>query len=483
MNLLFTGTQICRLDSPGIWRTENTGFLTSLLYRMLSPSTTVSGACVPSPVCSSSTCSDGDDCTTDTCVQGRCENTAMPNCPAPTPAPVVALLFVGHGEPRTFEAGNMPIVLADGTPFGPHAAQLGVPEDFQHTEWAAAYDEIATAMTYTFPFQDTNQNGIEHEVTIVPNGDVPAFFTWNAFHAELQQHYDACNNFSPHNDALIQHVSSLDITVPGASHVDVYTALLDAVPRIRDVVWEIANDDKKYDKLAVVPMLIAESTHTDEVDELVREAEYLTEGMTVVVSMPFFEVSFMRRRLINAVVSMAEHVRTELPADISDDKIGVVLASHGTPYFPARSEFGWKEGEIYSNLIPTEDAFHQDVDTRLPWKSLTGRMSYSAPTIEEALDEFEADGMTDVMVIPSAFPTAAIHTMWDVANAAIERAVLPEEGVVSHTRPSGMKVHFTSIGFADTEPARSEFRRGLQFMGMVSVMEALYEKDTVDDDN
>ena len=97
----------------------------------------------------------------------------------------VALMFVGHGEPETAEDGDIPIVFADGTPFGPHGVELGVPEAYQYTEWAAAYEEIATALAYIFG--DINANGVEHEVAIVPAGDVPGFFHWVAFHASIYE--------------------------------------------------------------------------------------------------------------------------------------------------------------------------------------------------------------------------------------------------------------------------------------------------------
>ena len=63
-------------------------------------------------------------------------------------------------------------------------------------------------------------------------------------------------------------------------------------------------------------------------------------------------------------------------------------------------------------------------------------MNWDSPSIEDSLGEFEAAGKTHVIVVPSAFPTAAIHTMWDVAQAAMGRAVQPAEGVVVHTQSS-----------------------------------------------
>jgi protoheme ferro-lyase len=381
----------------------------------------------------------------------------------------VALLFVGHGEPSAFADGDIPIVLADGTEFGPHAVDLGTPVAFQTTEWAAAYDEIATAMTYIFG--DLNQNGTLHEVEISPAGDVPPFFTWDAFHASIEEYYTGFGDYSPHNDAVAEHVANVNIEVDGAS-VTTFLAYLDAVPRIPDVVWDITRSDD-YDQLVVVPMLLSSSTHTQEVESFVQEVAGLTAGMDVVVSEPFFEVPYMRARLREAVVAMATQVRESVPADAAPEDIAVLLAAHGTPYLPPDPDLGWVEGDIFSNLSLTEAVFHEELAAALPWQSRTGRMNYSEPSIEASLAAFEADGVAHVMVIPSAFPTAAMHTMWDVANSAVGHAVLPSEGVVVHTRPSGMQVYYSAEGYADLESGAELFRDGLGFMAEAGVVELL----------
>ena len=41
--------------------------------------------------------------------------------------------------------------------------------------------------------------------------------------------------------------------------------------------------------------------------------------------------------------------------------------------------------------------------------------------------------------------------MYDIPLAAVGRAILPEEGVVEHERPSGMKVYCTALGVADLD--------------------------------
>jgi hypothetical protein len=224
-------------------------------------------------------------------------------------------------------------------------------------------------------------------------------------------------------------------------------------------------------------MLLASSTHTQEVTSLVCDTQHLTGDMEVVVLEPFFEIPFMKRRIKKAVISMAEFLRESIPPGVEDDDIGVLLASHGTPYVPPYSVYGWQPGEIYSELIPTEDEFHDEIAKELPWKTRTGRMNYSSPAIEDALAAFEEEGCSHVIVVPSAFPTAAIHTMWDVANAVFGHPVLPQEGVVVETKPSGTTVYYSSQGYADIDDGRTEFQKGLSFIGTTGVLEAIEEND------
>jgi protoheme ferro-lyase len=381
----------------------------------------------------------------------------------------VAVIFVGHGEPATVADGDIAIAFPDGGEFGPHAESLGVPTDMQHTEWAAAYDEISMAMTYIFG--DLNQNGEAHEMQVSPQGDVPPFFTWEAFHDEIVEVYGSFGDYSPHNDLLTEHVDSLDLEVDGAE-IDTYLAFLDAVPRIPDVMGEI-DSDHDYDKIVLVPMLLASSTHTQEVADQVAEFGHLTGNAELVVTEPFFEVPFMRQRVKDAVLTMADYLRQSVPAGVADSDIGVLLASHGTPYVPALDEFGYQEGEIFSNLLLTEDLFHDEVIAELPWPARTGRMNYASPSIEESLAAFAGDGITHVIVVPSAFPTAAMHTMKDVAESAIGRTVTPDEGIVTHTHSSGLTVYYTSDGYADLDEGRDQFRAGLAFIAEIGVHEAL----------
>jgi len=385
----------------------------------------------------------------------------------------IAVLYVGHGEPAVFENGDIPVGFPDGSEFGPHGADIGVPVEFQHTEWAAAYEEIATAMTYIL--EDVNGNGIEHEMAISPDGDVPPFFTWPAFHADIEQRYEGFNNYSPHNDALREHIESLDLQVIGVK-VDVYMAYLDAVPRIPDTIWDLTQEHE-YTKLVVIPMLLASSTHTQEVEDQIHESAAMLGNVEVVITEPFYEVPYVRDRFRDAVLAMTHHLYESVPAETPDEEVGVLLASHGSPYVPPFGEFGWEEGEIFSNLIPTEDAFHEELSAYLPWQTRTGRMNYSLPAIEDSLAEMEAQGIQHLLVTPTAFPTAAMHTQWDVASSVIDRPALPEEGVIIHTRESGMKVYYTANGFADIDIGREHYRDGLEFLGRVGTMEVIAQAD------
>jgi protoheme ferro-lyase len=282
--------------------------------------------------------------------------------------------------------------------------------------------------------------------------------------------YDAFDDYSPHNDLILDHIANLELDVEGAN-IDRHVAFLDAVPRIHDVAPEIAAAG--YDKVVVVPLLLASSTHTQEVEEQVEEALETMGDIDVVVAEPFFEVPFMRDRIKDAVLSMAREVRATMPADVADEDVGVVLVSHGTPYTPAHEAFGWQEGDIYSNLVLTEDLFHEEVAAELPWPSRTGRMNYASPSIEDALTALEEQGLSHVMILPTAFPTVAAHTMWHVAEPAVGRPVTPDEGMVVHERDSGMHVYHSALGYADFEEGAELFRDGLAFIAEVGVYQAL----------
>ena len=403
----------------------------------------------------------------------------------------VAVLFVGHGEPAAFEDGNVPIGFWDGSVFGPHAAELGVPLPNQVTEWAAAYEEIATAIAYSVPCTtpvppnpapsflpgDSNCNGTPHEILSFPIGDVPPFFTWGAFLGQIQGEYTTVGNYSPHNDLIAEHVAALNIGAYG-KYVDKYLAYLDAVPRIPDVLHEIAQK-RRYKRIVVVPLLLADSTHTQEVEEITREWAGKERHMEIIIGEPYFEVPYMRQKLTHAIAGMAEYIRSAVPAGVGDDDIGVILAAHGTPYVPPYPEFGWIEGDIYSKLTLTEGDFHADIAGALPWAVRDGRMNYGIPSIKDSIADFAAEGKTHIIVVPSAFPTAAIHTMWDVANAAVDRPVLPAEGIVAYDHPVGVQVYYTAKGYADVEPGRTDFQAGLRFMAEMGLLE-LFENNRDD---
>lgn len=380
----------------------------------------------------------------------------------------VAVVFVGHGEPASLADGDAPISFADGTSFGPHATSLGVPPERQSTAWAAAYDEIATAMTYIFG--DINHNGVPHELRPSPAGDVPSFFTFEAFYGELTTMYEGVGDHSPHNDLLEEHVASIELDVDGAV-IDRHVAFLDAVPRVHDVALRLA--DGGHDAVVVVPMLLASSTHTQELTRQAEDAAALLGDVEVVVTEPFFEVPLMRDRIRDALVAMAHEMRATMPQDLREDEIGVVLVSHGTPYTPADPALGWQEGEIYSDLAPTIDLFHREVAGELPWLTRTGHTNFVEPTIEDALVALWEADVTHVMVLSSDFPTSAMHTMWDVARAAVDRAVTPDEGIVSEEHFTGMQVYLTALGYADLETGRALFRDGLRSVAEAGVVEAL----------
>ena len=136
---------------------------------------------------------------------------------------------------------------------------------------------------------------------------------------------------------------------------------------------------------------------------------------------------------------------------------------------------------------PTVD----DIANAIPWEIRTGRMNYGEPSIAESLAAFEADGKRHIIVVPSAFPTAAIHTMWDIANPSVGRPLTPEEGIVKYIRKPNLDdpedpascrvkrcatVYYTAQGYADLDPGKDDFRDGLRFTAEMGLLE-LFERN------
>ncbi len=98
-----------------------------------------------------------------------------------------------------------------------------------------------------------------------------------------------------------------------------------------------------------------------------------------------------------------------LTAAGADDKhpaernIGVLLVSHGS-----RSE-AWRK-----SLLALEDSVRRPISTNLNIKGIkTAFMEYTEPSIATRLKEFDADGFTDVIVVP-VFLTVSPHTFDDI---------------------------------------------------------------------
>ncbi|MGE5598856.1 MAG: ferrochelatase [Bacteroidota bacterium] len=404
----------------------------------------------------------------------------------------VAVLFVAHGEPASFDEGKERIIDPDGTLHGPFAPNLIRPYEIkepgeQYWMWAALYEEVAEALTYQFG--DMNGNGILHELRFVPEGDVPRFFSWTAFREGAKQQY-AYLGGSPHNAAWKEHVERIRLSLLNKS-IDVHLAYMEAKPTVAQKVWDLVISGR-YDKLVVVPLLLSESTHTQEIraeaEEWIRKAEERTgRPVEVVWAHPFFTEPYVRTLHAKAVAGMVQWIReTEVPSEVTDDQIGVVLASHGDPYPPPYPEFGWQEGEVYSHVYLMEKDFHDTVAKMLPYGTddiLMGNNEFRPPSVDQAVTQLIAKGKTAVIVVPASFPTTSMHTMWDIGEAASGLPPqnfhgVPPANIACWQRTAGGHtgtVYYSSRGYGDQEPGASYIRDGMRFVAEVALLE-LFEK-------
>ncbi len=383
----------------------------------------------------------------------------------------VAILFVGHGEPATYDEGTKVERYWDNTLLGPSGVVLGVPAEEQATIWAAAYEEIATAVAYESG--DLNGNGVLHEVKVAPEGDVPSVFVWPAFKDMVRAEYSTLGD-SPHNGIWINHVANTPVDVSGAK-IDSFLAFMDAKPFVVDKIHEITQT-ARYKSLVVVPLLLSQSTHTQEIRELVAEGMAKAgRDLEIAWAQPFFDEPYVRALHASAVADHAKYLRTHVPAEVQDSEIGVVLGAHGDPYKPPYADFGWKTGDIYSNLLLTEDDFAAAVAAELPWTTVLGVNEFRPPTVEAAISQLASQGKRHILVVPTVFPTACAHTMFDIANKSMGRPVPVKETVASRALDSGTTVWYTPLGYGDTESGAAKVRAGMRVQAKVALTE-LFEK-------
>ncbi len=384
----------------------------------------------------------------------------------------VAVLFVAHGEPATFEEGCQPVRLPDGNLIGPFGTTLRVPPPEQSTLWAMLYEEVAEAMTYIFG--DFNHNGILHELAPFPLGDVPPFFTWPVFKGGAAEQYAVLGG-SPHNATYEKHVANVKLTLLNKS-VDVHMAYMDARPMIAEKVYELMQN-QRYNKLVVVPLLLSESTHTQEIREEVREwVEKSGREIELVWGHSFFTEPYVRDLHAAAVAAQVEWVRSQLPAGVTDGQIGVVLAAHGDPYPPPYPEFGYKPGDMYSMVYLMEKDFHDAISSKLPYPTIMGINEFRPPSIESGIADLVAQGKQHIIVVPANFPSTSMHTMWDIAKKVVDQPVLPKDGVVVNSNLwPGATVYYSSLGYADREPGTTNLINGMRYCAGVGLLQ-LFEQ-------
>ncbi|MGE5549138.1 MAG: ferrochelatase [Bacteroidota bacterium] len=393
----------------------------------------------------------------------------------------VVVLFVGHGEPATFNEGLEPVQFPDGKyigPFGtPYAPQvpdnfeLVVPENYRNTLWAMLYIEVAEAIAYTMG--DANNNGKPHEPFFIPFGDVTPGFRWNAFLGEAAAQYAAFGG-SPHNATWQNHVNKTRLSLLNKS-IDIELAYMDARPMIEEKVYQVLQS-QRVDKLVVVPLLLSESTHTQEIKEAVElGVEMSGREVEIAWGHPFFVEPYVRNLHASAVAAMVEWVRAKLPAGVPNDQIGVVLAAHGDPFPPPYPEFGYEPGDAYSYVYLMEKDFHDAITNKLPYDTLMGINEFRPPSVESGIEDFSNAGKQHIIVVPANFPTPSMHTMWDIAEAAVGRPVHVAEGFATRVLPSGTTVWYTPHGYGDLEPGATYVRNGMRYCAEVALLE-LFEK-------
>ena len=139
---------------------------------------------------------------------------------------------------------------------------------------------------------------------------------------------------------------------------------------------------------------------------------------------------------------------------------GSSLGPSGATFVLPYPEFGYKKGDIHSDLTVTEDAFAKELMEQIPFETRFGVNEFRRPSMTTAIDALKAVGKRQILVVPMVFPTACYHSMWDMAHKALGR-FLPAASPLGVRRDAdGSAVWYSSAGYADSGEGADLFRQG-----------------------
>ena len=283
---------------------------------------------------------------------------------------------------------------AEGEPGDGHTAVIyfthGEPETYDPVGWINQFNEFD-----------------EQDISFIPLVARP-FFVYQLRNAYLEV------GSSHHRGMHKQMLRSLEDAYRREGDTDTrfYLSFLDDDPRPDAAVIQALNDGASH--IVVSEVFLTISNHTAEGEELIEAVDVERYGATLEFTGPLWDSDTLTSMFTERV---AAHRTEDDPA-----KVGVLLVGHGQPdewdeEWPTETsqEIGFREGV----LERFADQGFKPENLSLAW------MSFKEPKPAPKVEEFVANGVTEIFFFSAAISADSIHSQFDIPELVYE-ADVPE---------------------------------------------------------
>ena len=272
--------------------------------------------------------------------------------------------------------------------------QHGEPETYNYWQWVQEFK---------------NMFG-EFKNTKVP---VPPKFMWPFLAWTMKSHYKGAGGRSTHVEVSRKQLELLRKELP---EYEIHMGFMEMIePTIAATAHEMIK--KGFAKIIAVPVMLTDSSHTEEIKEILEEVEHEAKGVEILLTRPQFYKA-------DSLAPMCAQLIKKKAGNTPLDRIGVLLASHGEPDEWVRLKL------INTRCNEQETAFRGMIRKKLielgfKAENITNAFNeFVEPKIIPAVEKVAQNQVDKIITLPAFGQTEGLHHIYDIPTK-VKKAKIP----------------------------------------------------------
>jgi len=242
---------------------------------------------------------------------------------------------------------------------------------------------------------------------------VPPKILWPLLAWSIKSHYKAVGGKSPHEAVSKKQLALVRKEIP---ECEIYLCYLEMVqPCIAASIHQMIKDGIK--KIIAIPVLLTESSHTEEIKEIIEEVKEEHKGIEILLTHPlFYKASSLATMCAQLILNRAQ--------DTPLHRVGVLLASHGEPD-------EWVKLKLINTRCNEQETTFRNIIRKelitLGFKDENITDAYNefvTPKITPAVEKI-AGSVDKIVVIPTFGAAEGLHHIYDIPTKARKAKVPP----------------------------------------------------------